>query len=179
VFREDGPWWTTALEPNTPINALANGVDANGNILEAGIRYTCDEFPPKTFVEGGDGEGRVQPAQTRCAALRCLPQHKGEQNCKRNFLIKSFNAILTHNFTGQGTAHQNLRAELVRMIRQYHPLQNTFDDEDSIAFFIFSTSDAADGFAAKVRCLHLHLVTFGADVSHFRGSDECFASFQI
>lgn len=83
VWRNDRQWSTTALEPGTNINGIANERDGNGQITEySHLRYTCDEFPPKTWVEGGDDVDRSHPAQTRCAAFRCGAGWKAEQNCE-------------------------------------------------------------------------------------------------
>lgn len=82
VMRNDGQWFSNALEPGTTINGIVNLRNANNQITSySGMRYTCDEFPPKTWVEGGDFTDRSQPAQTRCAAFRCGPGIKAEQNC--------------------------------------------------------------------------------------------------
>ncbi len=49
-MRQDGEWFTTALEPGSPVNALEHLRDSNNNIIaESGIRYSCDEFPPATW----------------------------------------------------------------------------------------------------------------------------------
>ena len=62
-MRHDGPWFTTALEPGTDQN-LVNHRGANGIVdEESKVRYSCDEFPPATWVEGGDnidGSGAAQ-----------------------------------------------------------------------------------------------------------------------
>lgn len=63
VFRNDGlPWYTTAVEANLPYNAgrvLRHRRGSSGQITElSGVKYTCDEFPPATFIQGGAGTGR-------------------------------------------------------------------------------------------------------------------------
>lgn len=47
--------------------------DTQGNVVSPSyLRYTCDEFPPATWIEGGSGDANLlQPAETRCAAYRC------------------------------------------------------------------------------------------------------------
>jgi hypothetical protein len=82
VFRHDGKWFTTAIEPGTTINQLANQRDqTTGRVLKySQIRYTCDEFPPASWVEGGDGSSGSSPSTTRCAAWRCGKGVKAEQN---------------------------------------------------------------------------------------------------
>ncbi len=83
VMRHDGQWFSNALEPNTNRNAIINYRNPiTGQVIYSKIRYTCDEFPPATWVEGGDGENSDQPAQTRCAAMRCGAGAKAEQDCK-------------------------------------------------------------------------------------------------
>ena len=82
VMRQDGPWFSTALEPNTQINGIINLRDANGQVTEySKLRYTCDEFPPATWVEGGDNTEGNSPSETRCAGMRCGTATKGEQDC--------------------------------------------------------------------------------------------------
>ena len=64
-------------EPNTRV--LRSRRDPNGNVLEdAKIHYTCDEWPPATFIQGGAG------ANTRCAAMRCGKQISAEQDWQGN-----------------------------------------------------------------------------------------------
>jgi hypothetical protein len=82
VWRNDGRWFSNALEPGTTINGIVNERDSNNQITRySRMRYTCDEFPPKTWVEGGDSTDGTQKAQTRCAAFRCGAGTKAEQNC--------------------------------------------------------------------------------------------------
>ncbi|KAK3938523.1 hypothetical protein QBC46DRAFT_389868, partial [Diplogelasinospora grovesii] len=94
------------------------------------IRYTCDEFPPASWVEGGDGEDSDQPAQTRCAAMRCQAGVKAEQDW-------------------QATAHNKLRAELQRVIEERGSF-STFSKTDSVVFFKFYQYNTVDGIAARV-----------------------------
>jgi len=56
-------WDNIGLEPGSQ-RVLASRLDAQGNLEESRIHYTCDEWPPATFVQGGRG------AFTRCAAQR-------------------------------------------------------------------------------------------------------------
>ncbi|EJP61727.1 Pectin lyase fold/virulence factor [Beauveria bassiana ARSEF 2860] len=80
-MRQNGEWFTTALEPGTDENVLEHLRDSNNNIIaQSGIRYSCDEFPPATWVEGGNGWDRNSPAKTRCAAIACAQGVKAEQN---------------------------------------------------------------------------------------------------
>lgn len=87
VMRHDGQWFTNRLEPFTSINEIQNKRDLQGNVLEySKVRYTCDEFPPATWVEGGNGVFGSNRGETRCAAMRCGKGANGvpiksEQDC--------------------------------------------------------------------------------------------------
>jgi len=95
-WRDDVEWWTDELEPGTTINELRH-LRAGQNIVgRSNIRYSCDEFPPATWVEGGDGAVGGRPSETRCAAIACARRTKAEQNWQgishnilRNALTKS------------------------------------------------------------------------------------------
>lgn len=81
-MRDDGVWYFTSLEPGTTDNTIMHLRDTSGNILKPSkIRYTCDEFPPASWVEGGNGVAADQPGQTRCAAMKCQAKTKAEQDC--------------------------------------------------------------------------------------------------
>ncbi|KAL7624109.1 hypothetical protein AAE478_005666 [Parahypoxylon ruwenzoriense] len=74
VMRQDGPWPYTALDPvQVPVNVIQHIRDSQGNVVSNSyLRYTCDEFPPATWVEGGKGTATSgEAAYTRCAAYRC------------------------------------------------------------------------------------------------------------
>lgn len=46
LWRHDGPWWTTALEPNTGSNMLRHERNAQGQITKLSqMRYSCEEWP--------------------------------------------------------------------------------------------------------------------------------------
>ncbi|KAL8363406.1 hypothetical protein RB601_009262 [Gaeumannomyces tritici] len=98
VMRQDGPWRFKDLEPGTTINEIRADTDPAGNRVPSFVRYTCDEFPPATFIEGGDGiAGNANDkSQKRCAVSRCAPKGKrikAEQDW-------------------QGTSHNHLRIVL-------------------------------------------------------------------
>lgn len=82
-FRSDTIWWTASLEPGTTINQIANkrSLATNQVTINSGIRYTCDEFPPASWVEGGAGPYLTSAGTTRCAAARCSPGINAEQDC--------------------------------------------------------------------------------------------------
>ncbi|EGO56022.1 hypothetical protein NEUTE1DRAFT_117997 [Neurospora tetrasperma FGSC 2508] len=78
-MRHDGQWFTSATEPGS--YTLEHRRDANRNVIGySNIRYSCDEFPPATWVEGGSGETYLNVSQTRCAAIRCAADAKAEQD---------------------------------------------------------------------------------------------------
>ncbi|KUJ14004.1 pectin lyase-like protein [Mollisia scopiformis] len=85
-FRSDKLWWTPNLEPGTTINQIANQRSlATGQVtINSGIRYTCDEFPPASWVEGGNGAYGTSAGTTRCAAARCSPGINAEQDCTQS-----------------------------------------------------------------------------------------------
>ncbi len=94
-MRHDGQWYYNDLEPGTQYNIIRNHRSSTGNVdIYSKIRYTCDEFPPATWVEGGDGEDADRPGTTRCAAMRCNTGVKAEQDCKKK--------LNNHLFTGEG-----------------------------------------------------------------------------
>lgn len=97
-MRQDGAWFSTALEPNTDMNGIINLRNAQNQVTELSkVRHTCDEFPPATWVEGGDNTDGSTPAQTRCAGMRCGAGVGAEQNW-------------------QATSHRALRKALERLI---------------------------------------------------------------
>jgi len=61
-----GPWAYTDLETQSPLTLLEiKGLRLfmeNGGVLRSGRQYTCDEFPPASWIEGGDGPGRPATA---------------------------------------------------------------------------------------------------------------------
>lgn len=85
VMRDDGQWFSNALEPGTTVNQIIDLRLPFFPIWRSGLRYSCDEFPPATWVEGGNGENNDDPGETRCAAMRCgggVPGRKSEQDCE-------------------------------------------------------------------------------------------------
>lgn len=116
-WRHDTRWFTSDIEPFSPINKLAK--DPNRN-LDSGIRYICDEFPAAPWVEGGNGLDGDKPAETRCAAMRCRARHKAEQDW-------------------QGSVHNVLQQELKRIAKEEKRLfpNGAFQDKASIALFQF------------------------------------------
>lgn len=147
VMRHDGPWPHKALEPGTTMLNIMNQRDNLGRITEySKIRYSCDEFPPASWVEGGSGLGvpgngvLAGNAFTRCAGMRC---GKGANGVK----VKS-------EQDWQGTAHGRLREELQRLTRRrQQPPYNHFpyyNPQTSVILFNFRLARAANGVAARV-----------------------------
>ncbi|KAI1810628.1 pectate lyase superfamily protein-domain-containing protein [Poronia punctata] len=137
-WRHSGQWFTPLLEPGTTINNLMNRRDPSGRIFEySNIRYTCDEFPPATWVEGGDGASGGSPSNTRCAALSCSTigatvPIKAEQNW-------------------QGLSHGLLRQALVEAVLNkpgYVPSQSI------VLFRFMPENDGADGVAARIAVVY-------------------------
>ncbi|RDA91604.1 hypothetical protein CP533_4653 [Ophiocordyceps camponoti-saundersi (nom. inval.)] len=145
-MRHDGPWLHKSLEPGTTINQIQNLRDPLGRIIEhSRVRYSCDEFPPATWVEGGNGFGvpgnseNGGPSYTRCAAIQCA---RGDNGVK----VKA-----EQNW--QALSHQLLRIKLIRLVKRrkenYGQFQH-FDEKDSIVFFRLRTVNQANGIAARV-----------------------------
>ncbi|KAK4103745.1 glycoside hydrolase family 55 protein [Parathielavia hyrcaniae] len=129
LWRHDGPWWTTALEPGTQGNVLQHERNAKGQITRhSQLRYSCDEFPPATWVEGGNGWDGKTPSNTFCAGI-------AEQNW-------------------QGRAHDALRRLLLDYIERRNAEFNWFDPDRphlDVAFFDFAAVNAGpDGNAATI-----------------------------
>ncbi|GJD05036.1 lysM domain-containing protein [Colletotrichum higginsianum] len=143
-WRHDGPWWTTILEPGTTTNMLRHERDPQGNIVKKSqMRYTCDEFPPATWVEGGNGWSNNQPANTWCAGQACV-----------DYTVNNNGVSIKAEQDWQASAHKLLRIVLLRHIGDrvaefdWHvPSQPQKD----MAFFRFSAMDMGpDGVAASI-----------------------------
>ncbi|KEZ41672.1 Uncharacterized protein SAPIO_CDS6833 [Scedosporium apiospermum] len=134
VMRHDGQWPHNDLEPNTNVNQIRSRM-VNGRLESSQLRYTCDEFPPATWIEGGSGfdsvEARAIAAETRCAAFRCGKGVKSEQNW-------------------QATAHLKLQHELKAVVDRRHRQFPFYQAKDSVALFMFRTTNVANGYAAKI-----------------------------
>lgn len=135
VMRHDGAWFSRDLEPGTSQNEIMNKRGANNQITEySGVRYTCDEFPAATWVEGGNGIAGDGPSETRCAAFRCMANVKAEQNW-------------------QAEAHGKLREQLESVTRRrmthsgHFPF---FDNTQSVVLFSFAMETIPNGIAARV-----------------------------
>lgn len=135
VWRQDGPWWTTAIAPpplgdNFELAPKPIGTRSN-------IKYSCDEFPAASWVEGGDGTGVIGngfgggPSQTRCAAIRCAPGMNAEQNW-------------------QGNAHLQLRRALYKEIQESGRWTSNSPKHKQVAAFYLRTTYDHNGIAARV-----------------------------
>jgi hypothetical protein len=91
-FRSSQMWWTADLEPGTLVNQIANQRGPGGQLIKnSGIRYTCDEFPPATWVEGGGGRYLISKGTTRCAVGRCAIGINAEQDCTQSQVFLNSN----------------------------------------------------------------------------------------
>ena len=137
VMRSDRSWPYTELEPNSAVsNQIRNYVDTAGILRESKMRYTCDEFPPATWIEGGGNRfgDDDDKAQTRCAAMKCSSGIKAEQDWQAN-------------------AHNNLQRQLKKLIRRRKINSGSFpyyEPKNSIALFGFGMYSDTDGVAARV-----------------------------
>ncbi|KAK4102737.1 glycoside hydrolase family 55 protein [Parathielavia hyrcaniae] len=140
VWREIGEWMYTEIEPSGQdheFNVLRHLRAVNQIAQRSKIRYSCDEFPPATWVEGGDGLSGSTPANTRCAGFRCTG-YKGE------------NVKAEQNW--QGWVHGRLQKELKAIIKERYTGGEFqwYKEKNSVAFFKFLTYNRADGIAAQV-----------------------------
>ncbi|KAK1979523.1 pectate lyase superfamily protein-domain-containing protein [Colletotrichum cereale] len=147
-WRHDGPWWTTGLEPGTTTNMLRHQRDAQGNIIKRSqMRYTCDEFPPATWVEGGNGWANNQPANTRCAGHACVDP-------LANNLVNGNRISIKAEQDWQATSHTILRRVLLghaRRRKAEFPWHDPDHPQRDTAFFRFAAIDLGpDGVAAVV-----------------------------
>ena len=135
-MRNDGVWPYKDLEPGTSINQIRN-YRLGAGISLSKMRYSCDEFPPATWVEGGGDRNDPNVAsQIRCAALSCAHRCKAEQNW-------------------QADAHDKLQRQLKSIIIQQKRATNnllhpTYQSKNSVALFTFTAENVANGVAARV-----------------------------
>lgn len=90
-------------------------VDAAGNTVPSWMEYTCDEFPMRSLIEGGDGlskkppnpppvEGIGAPGETRCAAARvCSGAGAAGIASEQNWQARA-NILLHKQMKAMGTA---------------------------------------------------------------------------
>ncbi|KAH7027557.1 pectate lyase superfamily protein-domain-containing protein [Microdochium trichocladiopsis] len=132
-MRHDGMWWTIDTDPN--VNGRPNLhirdmhiSTISGPIIHlSNMSYTCDEFPPATWVEGGSGSSLNSAAETRCAAMGC-----GRARAEQNW---------------QASAHSQLRGKLHKHAKDL----SGYDGGESIVLFQFRYSNnGPDGAAARI-----------------------------
>lgn len=148
-WRHDGEWWTKDIEPGSDTNMLQHKREDKNDkdkITEYSyIRYTCDEFPPATWFEGGDGWKSDQPANTWCAGHACVqdfePRPSGAPSVKAEQNWQAF-------------AHNKLRDVLLSHINDRQnefPWYDPQNPQRDMAFFRFGIIDGSpDGIAATV-----------------------------
>lgn len=118
-------WPFTALEPNSN-NRLLHDVDpVTNNILPSRLKYSCDEFPPATFIQGGTG------ATTRCAAFFCGGGVSAEQQW-------------------QGRSHDVLRDILRQEVEADRGTGNGPNINTEVVIFFFRVTNQANQIPAKV-----------------------------
>ncbi|OIW25494.1 pectin lyase-like protein [Coniochaeta ligniaria NRRL 30616] len=125
-WKNDGQWYTSSLDPGTTVNGIMNMYDPHTGFVTvpSWIRYTCEEFPAASWVEGGNGPTGGTPASTRCAAFGT----KAEQNW-------------------QGFSHQQLALTL----KAYAPPLGYVKKQSAIFFkWYFRDNIGGNGIAAEV-----------------------------
>ncbi|KAL2066965.1 hypothetical protein VTL71DRAFT_1389 [Oculimacula yallundae] len=133
IMRHDGKWDYKALEPGTKIAEIKAKRDAQNNKIPSWVRYTCDEFPAATWIEGGNGftapEAAGDISQTRCAAFRC----------NGKLIVAGLRISVKAEQNWQATAHnilqQTLKANIER--RKLNGEFQWYDKKGSVAFFEF------------------------------------------
>ncbi|KAJ6781688.1 hypothetical protein PWT90_10859 [Aphanocladium album] len=143
-MRNDGQWPYSGLDPfATDKKTIKHVRDLKGKILlHSYMKYSCDEFPPATWVEGGNGSSVAGnsnggDSHTRCAAIRCAKGINAEQNW-------------------QGAAHGRLRETLkdyvdnMNKANRQHPPYPFFNPKDGVVAFFFRMKNAPDRIAARV-----------------------------
>jgi hypothetical protein len=118
-------WPFTALEPGSNNRLLHDTDPTTGAILPSRLKYTCDEFPPATFVQGGTG------ATTRCAAFFCGTRISAEQQW-------------------QGRSHDVLRDILRQEVESDRGSNNPPNINTEVVLFYFSMTNQQNQIPAKV-----------------------------
>lgn len=118
-------WPFTALEPGSNNRLLHRINPTTGNIEQSRLKYTCDEFPPATFIQGGTG------ANTRCAAFFCGPGISAEQQW-------------------QGRSHDVLRDILRQEVESDRGVNNPPNVNTEVVVFYFTMTNQPNQIPAKV-----------------------------
>jgi chitinase len=126
------------LDPNDVHLVIADGRDnpLYGVNQPSGRIYSCDEFPPASWIEGGVGFNGQTPGTTYCApiAMRCDGEHDA-RGSEQNW---------------QGFVHGYLGAELEVQARTSYPQNGQVSVHPPVAFQFVATPDAQDTWAARV-----------------------------
>lgn len=147
-MRRDGNRWPTTdviplnLNPpniadkHTKLFVIKSVADGMGNKRESGLYYSCDEFPPAKWVEGGVGllnppnpppnEGSGQPGFTRCAPAKYCTS----------------SAAIDGEQDWQSYVHSTLRGRLEKFAREQLKLNNQqVRLSDQVVQFFFHAED--------------------------------------
>lgn len=101
LMRQDGEWFSKNTQ-SSKTWAIVNKVGTKGEVVEeSGIKYSCEEFPAASWIEGGDGPNGNTPAFKRCVPYIC-------RGCPRGTKADQ---------TWQSTAHAHLAATLAKSVR--------------------------------------------------------------
>lgn len=126
IATQTGGFWPfTALEPGSNNRLLHDTDPTTGAVLPSRLKYTCDEFPPATFVQGGQG------AHTRCAAFFCGGGVSAEQQW-------------------QGRSHDVLRDILRQEVEGDRGTNNPPNINTEVVIFYFRMTNQNNGVPAKV-----------------------------
>ncbi len=150
AMKQDVQWHTTALDPLIPNNAIKGKYIGNVLVEPSWIRYSCEEFPAASWVEGGDGTAHTRPASTRCAPIRCA---LGAANLGFQYPTGTKSE---QDWQGQG--HRALADALKAAVRRRNAAENPqpfpqFDPKQSVILFRFNTLDVANGVPVEVTTL--------------------------
>lgn len=139
-----GEWATTALRTDgNTINEIKQYIKDDGTVVFSGLRYTCDEFPAASWVEGGAGVSKKKDkgglisgvAHTICAGHHCPGDiaNKG----------------ITGEQNWQATAHNALGDALKSLALKHGKKQGYTEKLNPIAFK-FRKINENNGYPAKV-----------------------------
>lgn len=173
-FRHDGEWPHIALEKAGKLY-IQDEKDQAGNILKfSNIRWSCDEFPPATWVEGGSGANlpgnhlyNPGDAYTRCAAMRCM----------RGPIVTGSPVKAEQDW--QGMSHLKLRDVLENLARSRLNEFPFFDNRQSVVLFHLRTKNQADGVSARVVTIRELGISLPANVEYISQSKRSLHQSQL
>ncbi|KAF2720853.1 glycoside hydrolase family 18 protein [Polychaeton citri CBS 116435] len=151
-----GPWWTKDLYQGAlgVVHEIQGNVDAAGDVIErSGLYYACEEFPPASFIEGGNGLDAQTPGLTYCAPMGITTaQVKAKCNKISAQDLTNIARGKRSEQNYQGDAHNRLKIVLNQIIKaQYandRPTLKTRRKRATLFGFIFD--DDPDGPPAYV-----------------------------